>query len=356
MATVLGVGIVGSGFMARTYAECLSRFVVGARLSAVAVGERAAGLAQDFSVNREESVAALVDRTDVDAVIITTPEMVHREHTETAADAGVHVLVEKPMATTLSDCDAMIAACASADVKLAQVKHWRFRDVYLAGRRQIDEGHLGTIRTIRHHGWQPLAGTKSVVADKPFYLDPAGGGFYMGWNTHCFDLIRWLAGGEPRYVYASGPPFQADGAGDDLITLAQIEFDNGVNAQLWGDVAFPSGAADIADRFRTAVVGTEGWLDLAGYRFADFGGPNETRMTRLHTEADFDITDSSSPERLRAYAAMVQELVDSVREDRDPTVGGADGRAAVSLCVATAASARSGRRETVDSHTGTSQT
>ena len=339
--------MVGAGFMARTYAECLAHYVGGARLVAVALGSGAADLAADFGIATEATVSDLAARADVDAVIITTPEMVHREHTEAAAAAGVHVLVEKPMAATVADCDAMIAACERAGVRLVQVKHWRFRDVYRAGRTVIDEGRIGPVRTIRHQGWQPLAATREAVSDKPFYADPAGGGFFMGWNTHCFDLIRWLAGGEARYVVASGPPFRDAAAGDDLVTLAQIEFDNGVNAQLWGDVAFPSAAIDQADRFRTAVVGRDGWLDLAGYRFADLGtGAGE--VERLYTEKAFDLTDPASPDRLRAYAAMVQELVDTVREERTPTVTGADGRAAVALCVAAAASARSGRREPVD--------
>jgi predicted dehydrogenase len=143
-------------------------------------------------------------------------------------------------------------------------------------------------------------------------------------------------------------PGRAQGSKEMAGSVGVFEFD--LRKGAWrGDVAFPCAAMSKADRFRTAVVGSQGWLDLAGYKFAEFASHESAQLERLYSEAEFDITDSSSPERLRAYAAMVQELVDTIREDREPTVGGADGRSAVALCVAAAASARSGRREAADS-------
>src|SRR5690348_214677 len=96
----LRIGIIGSGYMGRTYAECVSRYVQRGRLVAVAGGSRAAGLAGDYGVQAEPNIEALLQRADVDAVIITSPQSAHCEQTKLAASAGKHVLVEKPMATS----------------------------------------------------------------------------------------------------------------------------------------------------------------------------------------------------------------------------------------------------------------
>src|SRR5262247_3761604 len=93
----IGIGILGSGYMGRTYAECVARYNSGSRLVAVAGGSRAPSLAADYGVNAEPDVDALLARADVDAVIITSPQSAHCEQTLAAAAHGKHVLVEKPM-------------------------------------------------------------------------------------------------------------------------------------------------------------------------------------------------------------------------------------------------------------------
>ena len=72
-----GIGIIGSGYMGRTYAECIVRYNNGARLVAVAGGSRAAGLAADYAVTAEPSIDSLLQRADVQAVVITSPQSAH---------------------------------------------------------------------------------------------------------------------------------------------------------------------------------------------------------------------------------------------------------------------------------------
>src|SRR5262245_51750625 len=110
--------------MGRTYAECVVRYNRGARLVAVAGGSRAPALASDYGVQAEASVDALLERKDVDAVIITSPQSAHREQTIAAAQHGKHILVEKPMATSVSACRDMIDACTTHGVSLSVIKPW----------------------------------------------------------------------------------------------------------------------------------------------------------------------------------------------------------------------------------------
>src|SRR5688572_15477013 len=100
--------------MNHTYAECLAKHVPHAHLVAVPVGSRAPALAAEYGVAAESSTAALLARRDVDAVIIATPHSTHAALTAEAAAAGKHVYIEKPMAVTVADCDAMVDACRAA--------------------------------------------------------------------------------------------------------------------------------------------------------------------------------------------------------------------------------------------------
>ena len=87
----IGYGLLGSGFMALTYAECLARHVPNARLVAAALGSRAGALAAEYDVPIEPSAAALAGRDDIDAVIIATPHSTHLPLALEMAAAGKHV-------------------------------------------------------------------------------------------------------------------------------------------------------------------------------------------------------------------------------------------------------------------------
>lgn len=102
-------GITGSGYMGRTHAEALRR-LSNTELVAIWGGTRAPGLAQKYGAVCEPTLAALIGRSDLDAIVVTTPHHMHAEEAVLALSTGRHVLVEKPMATSVVDCDRMIAA------------------------------------------------------------------------------------------------------------------------------------------------------------------------------------------------------------------------------------------------------
>jgi predicted dehydrogenase len=330
MSNEIGIGILGSGFMGRTYSECLTRYVQGARVSAVSGGSRAPQLALDYQVAYEPSTEALLDRDDIRAVIITTPEMVHRKQTELAAGAGKHVLVEKPMAPSIADCQAMIVACAQARVTLMVVQSQRFRGVHQRAKGILADRTLGSVWQLRHWASQPLEHAKKLVAKSPFYLDPAGGGLYMGFSVHNFDLVRWLVGADVSTVYAQVKRY-GDHHIPNLSLMAQLGFDNGVMAQIWVNLEMP-GETFNRSTFRTQIVGEKGLLDFDGYNHLDLKSGDGWQ--RIWEQPAFDLSNPQDPVRLEAYIDMVQEFVDAIHEKRQPAVSGDDGRVAVELSLA----------------------
>jgi predicted dehydrogenase len=138
-------GILGSGYMGRTHAEAILRLPDHAALTAVAGGSRAHGLAQRYGIAEEPSAEALIRRVDVDAVIVATPHRLHVDATVLALREGKHA----PLATTVEDCDRMIAAATAAGRVLATGYHQRFRPNNREARRLIQSGAIGHLETVQ---------------------------------------------------------------------------------------------------------------------------------------------------------------------------------------------------------------
>ncbi len=337
------IGLIGSGYMGRTYAECLRRYTSHATLAGVTGGSRAPTLARDYDVSSFASVEALLQSPTVDAVLISSPHSAHRQQVMDAAATGKHVLVEKPMALHAGECDEMIAACARAGVVLSVIQTNRFRGSVARGKRLIDEGRLGQVRMIQLRAlfeWMPYDGT-AEKGHKSWPIDPAEGGLILDHGVHSFDFLRWYAGAEARRVFgrvvAYGPgkyPFPT--------AMAQIEFANGVLAQHWMSFELPRPGVQNS-QFRALVIGENGMLDIDSY--GKLQGALEGRGWELLWEQpaiDF-VNKPLAPERLEAFYTQVQDFIDAIREHRPPAVTGEDGRAAIALIDAVRQSSASGQ-------------
>ena len=148
----VGMGIIGSGYMGRTYAACLTRHVPNGRLVSVWGGKRASALGDEFGVPADDSLEALLARPEVEAIVITSPHTAHLPQALAAAAAGKHVYIEKPMALSVAECDGIIAACAAAGVQLTVNFVTRFRDAPMGMKRLVDDGAIGEIRMIQMQG------------------------------------------------------------------------------------------------------------------------------------------------------------------------------------------------------------
>ena len=196
------MAVIGTGYMGRTYAACLTRHVPDGRLVSVWGGKRAPALAEEFDVEAEPSVEALLARTDIDAVILGSPHTAHLPQTRAAAAAGKHVYTEKPMAVSVNECDGMIEACRAAGVKLAVNKVLRFRIAPKAAKELIDDGVIGEVRMIQARGSWTEFFLKDVVGDdgriiipaKLWAMDPAEGSQYLDYGVHATTSSAGTAG------------------------------------------------------------------------------------------------------------------------------------------------------------------
>ena len=331
----VGLGIVGSGHMARTYANCLASHTHGTRLVAVTGGSRAPALAAEFGVPAEPDLAALLARDDVDAVILATPHSMHLPQTRLAAAAGRHVYVEKPMALNVAECDAMIEACRRAGVLLTVNKVSRFRASPRTAKRLLDDGRIGTLRMIRF--------TSSVPGyphdTKGWTADPAEGGVILDMGAHVFDQIRWLTGSEVRRVFATLRDFESHPP-NHKSAMVQLELANGLPVQYWMSFEMPS--PGVGSQSQVVLMGSTGLIDCDyfGAVKVSVDGGWETVFVMPAFDGN---RDPSSPVRLAAFAEQVQDFADAIVEGRAPAVLPADGRAAVEIAQAVVQSSATGR-------------
>ncbi len=336
----IGVGIIGSGFMGLTYSEVAARHVQGGKLVAIAGGRRAAQLAADYNVPAEATVESLLSRDDVHAVVLATPDIDRLRLTQMAAAAGKHVLAEKPMAPTVAECDAMIAACAAANVSLSVVKTERFRKITRKAKELIDDGTVGPIQMLRTVSAFPLPLSRQLFDERTWMSDPQGGGLFMGMASHNTDFLRWLTGRNAVKVFAQATTY-SDIAGPPLSVMAQIVFEDNIMAQMWITGELPNPSLPSSE-VRFQVFGRDAMLDLENFEFLDVGKGD--KWERVYTPERFDyLKEPKSPIRLFPHIGVIQEFIDSIREQRPPKVGGAEGRAAVELCEACLISARTGQ-------------
>ena len=206
--TVFRLGLIGTGIVAALHVKA-ARAVPGVRVTAVCDIQPAAAArtATEAGAVPYTDHRQMLTREPLDGVIITAPHALHAGMTLDAAAAGVHVLVEKPMATTVADCTAMIEACAAAGVVLAVGHVVRFDPAAHRIGQLLRSGDLGDVLAVHHH--RTAHYRRGSRPD--WFFDPAmaGGGIVMNVGVHGLDRIRWV--GAATAVTATAHVWHRDG-------------------------------------------------------------------------------------------------------------------------------------------------
>lgn len=341
-----GIGVIGCGTIAQSaHLPAIARLRDRVRLVAVAdVREEVAahvgrmwGAAAVYTDYR-----ALLARADVDVVVIATPEFLHREQVEAAAAAGTHILCEKPMASTVEDADAMIAAARAAGVKFMVGHSRRFTPRYQAVRAAIDRGAVGQVRIVRENERRPRAMYRGLsLATGTWAPDGA-----RAWTTsaryslgaamlnaiHEVDLLRWYVGDTVTSVYAESRTSDPDTEVPDFISI-QMRFANGAVAASEVVTNLPH---DYPLYHHLEVFGTEGMIsaadpDMVTYRETTEQGTREP----LNFDALLHID--------TAYEDELRGLLDAIDRDAPVPLPPEEARHAVLLAVAAVWSSRKGQ-------------
>jgi predicted dehydrogenase len=190
--------VVGLGHIAQTAVLPAFKHAENSELATLVTGnpEKDHKLSERYKVKAYsyDDLESALEKEEVDAVYIATPNILHRQHTERAAQAGVHVLCEKPMATTQDDCEAMMRAVAQNNVKLMIAYRLHFNDANLHAVRVGQSGDLGELRCFgSFFGLQVKEGNIRTRKD-------LGGGTLFDIGIYCINAARYLFRDEPIEV------------------------------------------------------------------------------------------------------------------------------------------------------------
>ena len=339
MTGSLRYGVVGCAGIGNTHAEAVAA-VDGADLVACADldADAAAAFADDHDVARTfEDPAAMVAEADIDAASVCTPSGTHAGVVTDLAEAGAHVLCEKPLDVTAERVDRMVAACDGAGVTLAGVFQRRFDPTVRRAKRAVDDGEIGRpVLADTHLKWfRPQA-----------YYDSAGwrgtremdGGAFMNQGIHSLDALQWIMGGVES-VRAETGTLARDLECEDTGAMV-LRFENGAV----GTVAVTTATKGGTDR--TEINGTEGSLALADDGAEIRLGTGEETLWGAETESR--ALDSDPHDAGPGHEGVVRDFADAVREGREPEAPAREARAAVDIVLAAYRSAETGERVALD--------
>ncbi len=293
------------------------------------------------------TVDALAARDDIDAIIIATPHWLHCDEALIAAKAGKHVLVEKPMATSVEDCDRMITTFEEKELVLSVGYHQRFRESNARTRALIQSGAIGPVRCIQ----------MSALFDITVMRDDSGFGGNWDWWTdprsiahlinsgpHNIDLCRWWLGSDIRTIAAQCGTFREQNPNENT-TMALLSFANGAMATYWSSSVLPAPGFE-GEAFRFRIMGDGGIIDLDPYGRLQLGRDGDMQIVYEQPVVGHD--DSSAAfamNRMQAYCDQLQGFVDSIRGKRGGEGTATDGRAGVAGVLAMLESA--GTQQTI---------
>ncbi|KQO60824.1 MULTISPECIES: Gfo/Idh/MocA family protein [unclassified Methylobacterium] len=319
MGDSIGWGIVGYGWVARDYMAPGIR-AAGHRLVAVSdPGEASRAAAEREGARAHPDLAGLLAEPEVEAVYVATPNHLHREAVEALAASGKAVLCEKPMAASLSDAEAMVAAVRNGGIFYGTAFDQRHHPAHRAMRTAIRDGRIGAVTTIRivYACWLDRAWTSFAGQDN-WRIDPlkAGGGALMDLAPHGIDLVDFLLDESIEDIAALTQARAQDYAVDDGALLIG-RTGSGILANL--HVAY--NCPDALPRRRLEVIGTGGALTAVdtmgqvagGTLFITDGASGQTEPVAFDAEA------SPFLEQVRAFGSALRRPAerDAYSAERD---------------------------------------
>lgn len=345
-------GIIGCGKVGHIHAQALAA-APGTTFTAVcdASRDRADSFAAQYGARGFSSARDMLK--EVDAVLLCTPHPLHAEHAVAAAEAGVHVLIEKPMAASLADCDLMLEAARKAGTKVSVISQRRWLEPVQRMKQAIDEGRIG----------RPILGTFIMLSwrDEAYYKsdpwrgkwDTEGGGVLVNQSPHQLDLLHWLMGPIEEisgYWANLNHPFVEV----DDTAVANLKFRNGGLGSIVTSLSQKPGiytkvhihgsnGASVGVQTDTGATFVAGMTEVADPPYNDVWTIPGEEKRRAEWEAA-DRTHFGGIDATRHYHALqIREFLDAVREDRTPAVTGEDGRAVVEMFTAIYRSSNEGR-------------
>jgi len=336
---MLNIALVGCGRIAKRHSELLgANCIQDAKLIAVCDQniDKAKKIATTYNVPYYDDMDIMMNKENVDVVVVLTESGNHANHVVNLAKYGKHIIVEKPMALTLEDADTMIKACDRAGVKLFVVKQNRFNVPVVKLREALEAGRfgklvLGTVRVrwCRMQDYYEQASWRGTWA-----MD---GGVLTNQASHHVDMLEWMLG-DVESVFAKSTTALVDIEAEDTAVVV-LKFRNGALGIIEATTA--TRPKDLEGSI--SILGEKGSVEIAGFAV------NQMK-TWMFTEPEEDDTEvmerySVNPPNVYGFGhhAYYEHVVDCIKHDKQHLVDGLEGRRSIELINAIYESVETGK-------------
>ncbi len=326
----LGLGVVGVGTMGRRHAENVRRLIPEARLVAVADVDlaRARQVAGDLEIEHYYgSVEALVEREDIQAVVVATPAKFHGAAIRSCAQAGKDVFCEKPLTLTLLEADEILALTAKAGIRVQPGHVRRYDPPNVKAKQRIEAGEIGDPVIFKSLARDPAPPPVS-------YMQSGWNGmFFQDSTVHEFDLGRWLMADEIAELHAYGA----------VLVFPEIAQFNDIDTALV-NLKFSRGGLGSVENYMQACYGYDVRTEIVGSKGAILMGSLQqtSEVVLTASGAKTDIVDHFLVRFADAYLEEMRDFVRAILADVEPKVTAFDGRQAVAAAAAAERSYREG--------------
>jgi UDP-N-acetyl-2-amino-2-deoxyglucuronate dehydrogenase len=343
MSTSLRTAIAGCGKVARLHAKALQQIPGSTFVAAQSRNlQKATDFASQYGVKAYASVEEMVSKEKIDVTVICTPHPEHRNPAIAALNAGSHVLVEKPLAVSLPDCDAMIDAANRNHKKLGVVSQRRFSPSSLRMKKAIMDGKIGhpALATVVMLGWRDQAYYNSDPWRGSW--EKEGGGVLVNQAPHQLDLLQWFMNDEFEQLYGiynniNHPYIEVEDTAVAILKfkkggIANLVVSNSQKPGIYAKVhVHGSNGASVGvqtDGGSMFIAGTPSVVEPP--RNDLWSVPGEEKLLQQWEKEDSDFFKTIDP--VGYYIRLQdQEFIQAVLENRDPMVTAADGRKTVEL-------------------------
>jgi predicted dehydrogenase len=324
---VLNFAIVGCGRISKRHSELLGlNQIEGAKLSAVCdiIPEKAQSVGERFKVPHFTDMHEMMKKATVDVVVVLTESGNHAEHVVALAKYKKHIVVEKPMALTLTDADRMIAACKESGSRLFVVKQNRFNVPVVKLREELEAGRFGKM----------VMGTIRVrwCRDQSYYDQDSwrgtwkmDGGAFTNQASHHVDLLQWMMG-PVESVFAKAKTYLVDIEAEDT-GIAMIQFKSGAMGVIEATTAVRP--KDLEGSI--TLLGERGTVEIGGFAVNQIRHWNFTPASQEDSNVIQNY--SVNPPNVYGYGhkAYYDHVVEAITTNSKALVEGEDGRRSLEL-------------------------
>lgn len=321
MSAAVKICMIGAGRVGKLHSGTLRRYIPTGEVVCL-VDTNPAILKEtgnEFAIEkRYTSLEEALDKSDFDAVVITTPTFTHKDLAVRAADQGKHVFLEKPMAMDLEECDQIIAACENngAHLQLGFMRH--FDPDFSLAHERIQAGEIGEpmlVKSLTHGPGLPPPWARDLKTSN---------GNLAEVNSHDLDATRWLMGSNPERIYVEVANFKGDERGVDVENF----YDNMV-----ASLKFESGGLGSISGVCPCDYGYDARMEIIGKKGIMIIGELKNNALTVGIDRDTGLVTpifKRWPDRFEmAYIREIEHFVQAIINDTPPIVGGEDGRWAV---------------------------